>query len=98
MTTAAKPNNPRMIKRRAELNAERYAGVATTLGWSTNAAAARELGISESNVSRTLSGKQDVNLQFLLALLDVAEDITSFRRMFKIVKTANDKEEEANTE
>jgi transcriptional regulator with XRE-family HTH domain len=86
-----------MIKRHAEHKAERYAGVATTLGWTTNAAAARALGISESTVSRTLSGKQDVNLQFLLALLDVAEDITSFRRMFKIAKTVSD-EEEVNPE
>lgn len=96
MTTAAKPNNSHMIKRRAELNTERYDLVAKTLGWDTNAATARALGVSESTVSRVLSNTQDVNLQFLLAVLDVAEDITSFRRMFTITSAST--EEEVNTE
>lgn len=97
MTTAADPKTPR-VKRHAELNHNRYALVARAYGWDTNAAAARALGVSESAVSRALGAKQDVSMQFLLALLDEAEDLTSFRRMFKIVKTVSDEEEEANTE
>lgn len=96
MTTAAKPNTPR-VKRHAELNGERYALVAKAYGWDTNAAAARALGVSESAVSRALGSQQDVSMQFLLAVLDEAEDLTSFRRMFKIVKTTGDEQEEVNS-
>lgn len=97
MTTAAKPSTPR-VKRHAELNTDRFALVAKAYGWDTNAATARALGVSESTISRALSPKQDISMQFLLGVLDVAEDLTSFRRMFKIVTTVSDEQEEANTE
>jgi len=95
MTTAATPNNPRLINRQARLRRDRYDMVAKAYGWSTNAAAAEALGISESTVSRILSGKQAPNMQFLLALLDVAEPLAGFRRTFEIVTVSN---EEVTTE
>lgn len=95
MTTAATPNNPRFINRQAQLRRDRYDMVAAAYGWKTNAAAAEALGISESTVSRILSGKQAPNLQFILALLQVAEPLTGFRRMFEIVIVPD---EEVNTE
>lgn len=94
MTTAAQPHKP-LINRQARLRRDRYDMVAAAYGWKTNAAAAEALGISESTVSRILSGKQAPNLQFVLALLQVAEPLTGFRRMFEIVIVPD---EEVNTE
>lgn len=95
MTTAATPNNPRFINRQAKLRRDRYDMVAAAYGWKTNAATAEALGISESTVSRILSGAQAPTLPFILALLTVAEPLTGFRRMFEIVTTSD---EEVNTE
>lgn len=83
MTTATTPNprTPRVIK----LRLDRYAKVAAAQGWTTSAAAARDLGISETQLSRVLSG-QPVGEQFIAAFLDTVEE-AGFRRMFEIVTT-----------
>lgn len=86
MTTAAAPNTPRTT-RQVKLRTDRYEKIAASYGWDSNAAAARALGISEATISRILSGKTPPNLPFILALLDVAEDLAGFRRCFEIVHT-----------
>lgn len=90
MTTETSPHNPRAA-RTIKLRMDRYNKVAHAYGWTTNAAAARDLGLSETLISRILAGKADPNLQFVLALLDVAEE-AGFRRMFEIVTTNGSEE------
>lgn len=86
MTTAATPNTPRKRskKRKIALRIDQYAEVAKVYGWRNNAEAARALDVTESQISRLLTGKAYANDEFIAALLDVAP-ITGFRRCFEIV-------------
>lgn len=83
-TEIARPADAQAAPKTIKLRTDKFAKVAALNGWTSNAAIARAIGVSETQVARVIRGEADPGTQFIAGFLAAAEEV-GFRRVFEIV-------------